>query len=383
MRIAVFTSGRQDWGILFPVVRAMQNSSLMTTMVIAGGMHARDGQAINNIDGCAIADFIAVLPRGDDDAAVARAAGETITALTAVLVKQRAEALVILGDRSETLAAGVAATCLRLPIIHLHGGEETTGAIDNACRHALTQLATLHFVAHQQFATRIINMGAQPQRVIVSGAPAIDALLTTTLLEATSLGKSLGIPHFGTPLIVCTYHPTTLASQNATEEINQVINGIEQALTQFPDAQVIVTRANCDAGGTAINNAFAAYAKRDSRIVIVSDLGTQRYWSLLTCAHLMLGNSSSGILEAPCFDLPVINIGERQAGRLRIHAVHDVPVDRFAISAAITHLAQRDKIIGAPHPTAYGDGQAAQRIRIAIEHFITERKHTQTAKAML
>ena len=369
MRIAIFTSGRQDWGILLPVVRALQKSKSLTVLVIAGGMHARDGQRLTELDGCPLADFIPVLPDGDSDVAVARAAGATTTSLSAALVEHHADALLLLGDRTETLAAGLAATCLRLPIIHIHGGEETTGAIDNACRHALTQLASLHFVAHAQFAKRIITMGARRDNVFVCGAPAIDLVLTTPLLNVQQLTQEIGINNVDSPLIICTYHPTTLSTHSVSKEIDIIITGIDQSLSSYPQARLIVTRANCDAGGMVINNAFAAYANRDSRISLVSDLGVQRYWSLLAQAQVMIGNSSSGILEAPCFDLPVINIGDRQAGRLRIHDVKDVAVDALAIAHALTDCLRSKRVFSAPHATAYGDGQAASHICSAIEKF--------------
>ena len=369
MRLAVFTSGRQDWGILLPVVRALQASSSLQLLIIAGGMHGRDGQRPTTLDGCLIAEFVNTLPMGDDPLSVAHAAAATTSALTDTLIKLHADALLLLGDRTETLAAALAATCLHLPIFHLHGGEETTGAIDNACRHALTQLAHLHFVAHPAFAERVKNMGAPANRVVVCGAPAIDLLLATELFTADKLAKELGLTSFGTELIVCTYHPTTIAAQSPAQEITTVILGITDFLSHQPSAHIIVTRANCDAGGAAINTAMENLAARHAQVHLVKDLGVQRYWSLLAHAQVMLGNSSSGILEAPCFDLPVINIGDRQAGRLRVHPVHDVPVDPQAISAALRDALRTPKLPVQPHASAYGDGHAAKRICVAIEHF--------------
>lgn len=372
MRVAVFTSGRQDWGILTPVVRELARSSHLTVQLIASGMHCRDGRRPERLDDQPIDILLPILPERDDDLEIARVAGETTTAVADALQRLKAEALLLLGDRTETLAAGLAATCLRLPIIHLHGGEETTGAIDNVCRHALTKLAHLHLVAHQRFRERIVAMGVAPERVVVCGAPAIDHLLATGVMDRQQLASEIGVPTLGQPLIVFTYHPTTLSAQTADQEIATVLTGIKHALGDYPQANLLITRANCDAGGMAINAAVERFAAQNARVHTVSDLGTRRYWSLLSHATVLVGNSSSGILEAPSFDLPVINIGDRQGGRLRVHDVRDVPVDGPSIAKALREVLRHPRSAVTPHASAYGDGQAAQRIRKALELFAAD-----------
>jgi UDP-hydrolysing UDP-N-acetyl-D-glucosamine 2-epimerase len=286
----------------------------------------------------------------------------------AVALKQcGAEALMLVGDRSETLAAGLAATCLRLPIVHLHGGEETTGAIDNACRHALSKLAHLHAVSHASFRTRLIAMGEAPGRVVVSGAPAIDLMLSTAMVPAAELERHLGLERLGAPLVLFTHHPTTLGGLSPQAEIAAVLGGLERALVGVDDARVVMTRANADTGGAAINAALVELARRDPRFVLAHDLGSARWWSLLALAQVMVGNSSSGILEAPSFSLPVVNIGERQHGRLRVHPVIDVPADAHAIAGAIERVLADPRVPAPPRPSPYGDGQAARRIRAAVE----------------
>jgi UDP-hydrolysing UDP-N-acetyl-D-glucosamine 2-epimerase len=372
VKIAVFTSGRQDWGILLPVVRALRQTPQLTMVIIASGMHVRDDQRPEHLDDIPIAVLLPLLPSGDSDVAVAQCAGETTAAVAQSLVQQQADALLILGDRSETLAAAVAATCLRLPIIHLHGGEETTGAIDNNCRHAITKLAHLHGVAHEQFRQRLIDMGERPERIITCGAPAIDLMMASPLLDAKALAAFLSVPQLGHPLIVLTHHPTTLASAQPLEEITSVLNGVQQALVPYPNAMVLMTRANADAGGGVINAALTDMHRRDPRFIAVADLGVQRYWSLLALAQVMVGNSSSGILEAPSFHLPVINIGERQHGRLRVHPVQDVPLDATAIATALAPLLSQDRQSCPPTVSAYGDGQAAPRLVAALCAFANE-----------
>ena len=380
MKIAVFTSGRQDWGILAPVVRELRSSALVTVTIIAGGMHCRDGRQPERLDDIAIDVLLPILPLNDDDQEVARVAGETTSAIARALVQLKAEALLLVGDRSETLAAGLAATCLRVPIIHLHGGEETAGAIDNTCRHALTKLAHLHAVAHPSFRDRLIAMGERPDRVVVSGAPALDQLLATPLISPAELLRHLGLTQLGSPLLILTHHPTTLADISPQAEINAVLTGTERALVGLDHARVIMTRANADAGGAAINAELAAKAATDRRFILVEDLGSTRFWSLLRHAHMMIGNSSSGILEAPSFQLPVVNIGDRQKGRLRVHTVIDVVPEAPAIANAVRDTLQRQRLPSSPIASAYGDGQAAPRIRIAVESFATESRAARLSK---
>jgi len=367
MKIAVFTSGRQDWGILAPVVRELAASPHLSVCLIAGGMHCRDGRRPEKLDDCAIDVLLPILPLSDDDQEIARVAGETTTALANALVSQKAEALLVVGDRTETLAAGLAATCLRLPIIHLHGGEETAGAIDNTCRHALTRLAHLHAVAHPSFRARLIAIGERADRVLVSGAPAIDSMLATVRVPTRALAEHLGVVHIGSPLLVLTHHPTTLGTLTPEAEIAAVLTGVERAIVGLDDARVVMTRANADAGGATINSALAAISARDPRFTLAGDLGSLRYWSLLAEAQVMIGNSSSGILEAPSFALPVVNIGDRQQGRLRIHPVIDVPLDPRDIANAVTQALALRRKPGPPQANAYGDGHAAERIRLAVE----------------
>jgi UDP-hydrolysing UDP-N-acetyl-D-glucosamine 2-epimerase len=380
VRIAVFTSGRQDWGILAPVVRELVASPSLTVQVIAGGMHCRDGRRPERLDDQPIALLLPLLPLRDDDHEVARIAGETTTAIANALVQLKAEALLVVGDRTETLAAGLAATCLRLPIIHLHGGEETAGAIDNTCRHALTKLSHLHAVAHPAFRDRLVTMGERHDRVVVSGAPAIDSMLATPPVATQALAEHLGVVHLGSPLLILTHHPTTLGGLPPQEEIAAVLAGVERAIVGLDDARVVMTRANADAGGAAINGVLTQAAARDPRFTLAGDLGSPRYWSLLAQAQVMIGNSSSGILEAPSFALPVVNIGDRQRGRLRVHQVVDVPPEPRAIATAIVGVLQQKRPPGPPKPSAYGDGRAAQRIRAAIEAFATQPPHVRLSK---
>lgn len=372
MRIALFTSGRQDWGILAPVARAIVVTEGLELVLVAGGLHLRDQDATVFAD-LTVAERIDALPPGDDGVAVAQAAGATTALLAAALGRQHADALLVAGDRSETLAAALAATCLRLPIVHLHGGEETTGAIDNACRHALTKLAHLHCVAHARYGARVVAMGEDPARVLICGAPALDAALLAPCLDDAALARSLGRERLGWPLLLFTHHPTTLAFRAPADEVEVVLAGVERALAAHPDALVIMSTANHDSGGGAINARLAARVAADPRrFLLQTALGVERYYALMARADVMVGNSSSGILEAPSFALPVVNIGERQDGRLRLGRISDVAVDAAAISAAISAALPAARSSAPPRPfsaAGFGDGRAAARIAAGLTAF--------------
>ncbi|MEK7416075.1 MAG: UDP-N-acetylglucosamine 2-epimerase [Planctomycetota bacterium] len=367
MIVAVHSAGRQDWGILRPVCAAISARPGLQLCLIAGGMHARDGQKPHDLDGTPIAAWLDDLPRGDDDAAIAAAAARTSTALADQLPRLAADCLVLAGDRTETLAAATTAICLRLPVVHLHGGETTLGAIDDRCRHAISRLAALHAVAHPSFAQRLRLWGEPSDRIIVSGAPALDTLLHAQLPNADALANDLG-RKLGKPLVLLTHHPATLGVDPRLE-IAAVLAGLATALTNAPDAMVVATRPNTDVGGQAVQATLQAAAQRDKRIVMANDLGSLRWWGLMAHADCMLGNSSSGLLEAPSFALPVVNVGDRQRGRLRLDNIIDCPADATAIAAGISAALARSATQPRPRSaqaTALGNGNAAATIVQAI-----------------
>lgn len=364
MIVAMVSTGRQDWGILAPVVSALAQQPGLSPRLVAGGLHLRNGRRAT-LDGVAVEAWIGGLPENDGASAVARAAAEAARDCAAVLPAMGAGAVLVAGDRTETLAVGLAATCLRLPLIHLHGGETTRGAIDDACRHALSMLASMHAVAHADFAARLRSWGIPAQQVVVSGAPALDALLATTLPDAAELAAFLGRP-LGSPLVLLTHHPATLGA-DPVREVGALLEGMDRALAGLPDAQVVATRANSDPGSAAINDALMARAAADRRWTLASDCGSRRWWGLMAQASALVGNSSSAILEAPCFDLTAVNVGARQEGRLRLGNVIDVSPEPTAIATAVASaLALTPPGPRRPHPTAYGNGHAAERIAEAV-----------------
>ena len=373
LRVGVYTSGRQDWGIFAPVVGAMHAHPGFDVQVIAGGLHHRGGQSPRILNGIPVAEQVDSLQASDTALGIAQTAGWTTALLAGSLERLQVDALMLVGDRTETLAAAVAATCLRLPVIHLHGGEETEGAVDNACRHAISKLAHLHFVAHTVFRERLLAMGENPARVIVTGAPSLDRLRGFVPMTPAELAARLGVTRFGTPLIAMTYHPTTLGGMEARTEVEIVLAGLDRFLAKHLDATVVATRPNADEGGCTIYSAFQNFAAARPQVILVESLG-DAYFSLLRHADLMFGNSSSGILEAPSFGLPTVNVGDRQAGRLRGTNVIDVALDPEAIHRGLCS-AVSSKAFAEPQGESvnpYGDGQASRRILTALLEFAPE-----------
>jgi UDP-hydrolysing UDP-N-acetyl-D-glucosamine 2-epimerase len=328
-RLAVLTTGRQDYGILRSTILLLRRTPGFEVGVWAGGMHLqpRFGEPLAALrrDDVPVArelPFVAEPPDPSTDAAAALAqVGEA-------LAEDRPDALVLVGDRTETLAAGLAATIAKVPIVHLHGGEESEGAIDNACRHALTKLSHLHLVSHPLHAELVIRMGENPSCVVVVGAPALDQALRDDLPGRDELGVELDLA-LEPPVVLVTVHPATLGAP-AREEVAAVAAAMERV-----PATYVVTAPNADAGGKDIADYWRSWSAGRSRVAMVEALGDRRYWAMLRLADAVLGNSSSGIIEAPALGLPVVNVGDRQQGRHRFGPVTDVPASEQAISAAL------------------------------------------------
>ena len=362
--IAVLTTGRQDYGILRSTLLLLHEHPGLRPLLWAGGMHLQErfGRSVDLIrrDGFSIArelPFVSEPPDPTCDAARA------LTEVGRALEQERCDALLLAGDRSETLAAAFAATLAVTPIIHLAGGEESEGAIDNAMRHAVTKLSHLHLVSHEVHARRVRQMGEDPSTVVVVGAATLDNLYRTDLPGRSLLEPELGCS-LEPPLVIVTLHPATLGGDPRGE-----VAAVAGAMEAVP-ATYIVTQANADAGGAVIQDYWRRWARGRQGVVLVDALGEARYWGLLRLASAVLGNSSSGLVEAPAAGVPVVNVGERQRGRLRGTGVVDVPAESGAIAAALCRaitLRREGKAaeIRAPYPS----GPAAPRVVEAIANW--------------
>jgi UDP-hydrolysing UDP-N-acetyl-D-glucosamine 2-epimerase len=334
-------------------------------LLIATAMHLspRFGESVSEIeeDGFAIAERIETKPEHDEPGALGRRLGGAVVAFTDTLSRLEPEVLLLLGDRYEQLAAALAAAGLGVPIAHLHGGELSEGSLDDAMRHSITKLAHLHFPAARAYGERICQLGEQPERVHVVGAAGIESIRTLELLDRDALAGALGGIQLDRPLIVLTLHPASLDPGSAGAHAGEVMAAVEELLGG--GGTVVATLPNDDPGNEPARAAALALASRRDDAHAFESLGQLRYLSLLSHADVMIGNSSSGLLEAPSFALPVVNVGERQRGRIVGPNVVPSPPDRASLVAAARRAldpAFRDRLRGAESP--YGTGEVSRRV---------------------
>ncbi len=362
-RIGVVTGARSDYGLLRPVMRAIGADPDLALVTFATGMHlSRElGYTVEEIeaDGFAIDERVDMLAGGDAPADTARSMARGTAGFADVYERNRPDLLLFLGDRFEVHAAVVAAVPFRIPLAHIHGGEITLGAIDDTWRHSLSKMSHLHFAANELCAQRLRDLGEEPWRIHVSGAPGLDSVRQVPLMPRDALAAALDLDLTEPPLL-CTFHPVT-AGETDTELA---------ALLEALDAHggpIVMTYPNADAGGQRVIRDIEAFARTRPRVRLFVNLGTERYLSLMACAAAVVGNSSSGIIEAASFELPVVNVGSRQDGRMRGRNVLDAPGDAAAIAAALataTSPSFRASLAGLDNP--YGDGRAAERITAVI-----------------
>jgi len=273
------------------------------------------------------------------------------------LAELRPDLIVVLGDRFEIFAAVAAALVARIPVAHLHGGEKTEGAFDEALRHSITKLSHLHFPSTQEYAARIIQMGEEPWRVTVSGAPSLDNLASVGLLSCSELERKFDLKLDYPPLLV-TYHPVSLEFEDHERQIANFLGALEPIA-----APVVFTMPNADTGGRALLRRIQEFVAGHPNAFYVENLGTQAYFSLMKIAAAMAGNSSSGIIEAASFQLPVVNVGNRQAGRVRERNVIDTGYAQSEIEQALrTALGPEFRASLQDLTNPYGDGHAAEVI---------------------
>jgi UDP-hydrolysing UDP-N-acetyl-D-glucosamine 2-epimerase len=361
-RIGVVTVSRSDYGHLRPVLDGIRRAADLDLVLFAAGMHLSPefGDTLRDIeaDGFPIAERIEMLEDGDTPEAVAISTGRGVEGFARAFARQRPDLLVVLGDRFEMLAAAVAALPFALPVAHVHGGEVSEGAMDNQIRHAITKLAHLHFASAEVHAKRIGRMGEEAWRIHTVGAPGLDRLAGLATLTREALAGELKLPTEG-PWLLVTFHPVTLEYRDTAVHVDELLAALEKT-----EGTLVITYPNADTSGRVIIDRLEEFASRHSgRCRLVRSLGERLYLSLLSHTDVMIGNSSSGLIEAPSFGLPAVNIGARQRGRLRGANVIDVAPSREEILRGIEAArgpAFRARARAAANP--YGDGRTAPRI---------------------
>lgn len=359
--IGVVTTSRADFGIYRPILRAVTAEPSLRLALYVSGMHlsARFGNTVDEIEaeGFSIASRIGVLSGLDTPRAVTDAMGRGVEGFGRLFESTPPDLLVVLGDRFEMHAAALAALPFRIPVAHIHGGELSEGAIDDALRHSMTKLSHVHFVATEEYGRRVVQMGEEPWRVTISGAPSLDNLRSLTPLSPEELLRDRGVRVTPETLLV-TFHPATLEHEAAGDQADELLAALN--LCARP---VLFTFPNADPGGLAIRVRIEAFVASEPRAQAVENLGTRGYFGAMAACAAMVGNSSSALIEAPSFGLPAVNVGTRQQGRVRGANVIDTGTGRAEIAEAIARAVSPDfraSLRGAPSP--YGDSFATPRI---------------------
>ena len=375
-KIAVVTGTRAEYGLLYWIIKRVYEDKELELQLIVTGMHLSPefGMTVKEIekDGFPIAEKVEMLLSSDTEIAIATAMGLGMIGFAKAYERLRPDIVVVLGDRFEILSAVAAATPFRLPVAHIHGGEITEGVMDDLFRHAITKMSHIHFTATDEYKKKVIQMGELPENVFCLGAPGLDNIYKLDLIDKEELYQELGLP-FETKVGVVTYHPVTLEKGTAELQISELL----QALRSFPDIYWVFTLPNADTGGRIIAKLINDFARNNpDKGKVFTSLGRVRYLSLLKHASVMVGNSSSGIIEAPSFELPVVNIGDRQRGRVRARNIIDVLACkeegiRVAIDKAISGEFKMS-LKGLKPP--YGEGRSSEKIVENLKTIILDEK---------
>jgi UDP-N-acetylglucosamine 2-epimerase (non-hydrolysing)/GDP/UDP-N,N'-diacetylbacillosamine 2-epimerase (hydrolysing) len=361
-KVIAVTGTRADYGIYKPVFDALQTSKEIDLHLVVTGMHLSHdfGHTVDVIiaDGFSIAAKLDTLSSDDTPEGTKQFAATTEQECVATFEKEQPDIIVVLGDRTEMLAAAKAADSLGIPLAHIHGGE-SSGSLDDEQRHAITQLASIHLTSAVPHAEAIQKMkpNEDPSCIHVVGAPALDAIASVNLLSREVLFAKAKFNN-SRRVIVFVQHPDTLEDVPVTEQLQSSLEALHAI-----DKNILIIGSNADAGGQAINTTLRTFADQKSLCTFYISLSHQEYLSWLSVADVLVGNSSSGIIEAASFNLPVVNIGDRQKGRLRSGNVRDVPYDTTSISTAISESLDSDD----HYQNLYGDAKASERITAILK----------------
>lgn len=362
--ICVVTGSRAEYGILKWLIRELADDPDIRLQLVATGMHLMPDFGLTyraiEADGFTIDRKVEMMLSSDTATGMAKTVGLGVLGFADAFASLQPDAVVVLGDRIEMLAVAQAAFVSGHAVAHISGGEVTEGAIDDAIRHAITKMSLYHFVAAEAYRQRVIQLGESPDRVFNVGDPGLDSMSRLALLDRAALCAQVGLDP-ARPFFLVTYHPVTLGS----EPLEPQMHALLAALDRQPDYQVLLTKPNADAGGRALSGMVDDYARRQpERVIASTSLGQLRYLSAMKHCAAVVGNSSSGIVEAPAMHRPTVNIGTRQDGRLRAASIIDCAADADQIGAALERaVSPQFQATVATTTSLYGQGSASTRIR--------------------
>lgn len=368
-KISIVTATRAEYGILRPLIKRLLACTKWEIQVVVTGTHLEEdfGYTCREIeqDNIPIYRKIRIVEKGDDAYAVSRTMANALCGFGEYFREEQPDLLVILGDRTELLAIAAAAMNEQIPIAHLHGGELTQGAVDECVRHALTKMSYLHFASTEVYRNRIIRMGEEPSRVFNVGALGVENILREQLLSREELKIAADFPAEGRYAVV-TFHPVTLEKGTAERQVGELLG----AMKQREDLFFLITKANADAGGSRVNELLEEGIRGCANMKMVASLGMKRYLSALKYAKFVLGNSSSGIIEAPALGTPTVNIGDRQQGRIMADSIVNCRPQRESILAAIDRTLEMEAE-GISFANPYGDGHTSEKIVSILERYMS------------
>lgn len=369
-KICVITGTRAEYGLLYWLMRDIESADDMELQLVVTGMHLSPefGLTYRQIeaDGFTISCKVEMLLSSDTPVGITKSMGLAMSGFADAYAELEPDLVVALGDRFEIFSAAAAATVARIPVAHLHGGETTEGAFDESFRHSITKMSHLHFVAAEEYRRRVVQLGEDPGRVHTVGALGIDNIKRLSLLSRDQLEDAIGFK-LGKRNLLVTFHPVTLEQSTAQVQLKELL----LALDRLEDTRIIFTKANADPDGRVINQMIDEYVEAHPSISIARDsLGQLNYLSAMQYIDGVVGNSSSGLIEAPTFKVGVVNIGDRQRGRLKAENVIDCVPERKDILAAMQRVFSRefkDGLVNTKNP--YGDGGAAEKIIEVIRSY--------------
>jgi GDP/UDP-N,N'-diacetylbacillosamine 2-epimerase (hydrolysing) len=367
-RICVVTGTRAEYGLLRWLMEGIRQSPKLALQVIATGAHLSPefGLTYRDIeaDGFVIDRKVEMLLSSDAPSGVAKSMGLAMIGFADAFAELRPDMVLVLGDRYEIFSAAAAATIARIPVAHLHGGETTEGAFDEALRHSITKMAHLHFVAAQAYRRRVIQLGEDPARVFLVGGLGIDNILKLDLLDRVALEAALDFK-LGPKNLLITFHPATLEQGAAAGQMDELL----AALDTLQDTHLIFTMPNADTEGRALSRQLEAYVAGRPNAKVYASLGQLRYLSAIAHVDAVVGNSSSGLAEVPSFRKPTVNIGDRQKGRLKAQSVIDCTPDRESIRSALAQAYSADFQTDLSQVRSpYGEGGSSQKILHVLEN---------------
>jgi len=371
-KIAVITGTRADYGIFYHVLKEIEKHELLTLKLIVCGMHLcpEFGMTINEIekDGFVVSDKFETILASDTGTAMAKSIGLSIISMAQSFERIKPDVVLILGDRGEMLAAATAAIHMNIPVAHIHGGE-VTGTVDESVRHAITKLSHIHFPANEDSKQRIIKLGEKEKNIFVVGAPGLDYIKKTTYLSRSEMLKRFELED--DKIFLLTQHPVTTERDLVEWQIRETLDAVVEL-----GYQTIVSYPNSDNGGREIIKVIEEYRAKYPFLKVFRNLTQVEYLSFLEIAEVMIGNSSSGIIEAPSFKLPVVNIGSRQGGRLRACNIIDIPYGKESVKAgikkAISDVSFKKQLETCTNP--YGDGNASGKIARILSEIKLDRE---------